>query len=121
MSYNRVIPRDLFNEANLLKCYGQLYINLEVWSGQRIVLELLDEEGSQGFRVEQDPASGAIFIANVVLWVRGRAYHLERPLNSRNPYPLYLNTDEEDPEVIAVFTDWGSFTDEMETFLRGGK
>jgi len=29
MSYTRVIPRDLFNEANLLKCYGQIYIEVE--------------------------------------------------------------------------------------------
>jgi hypothetical protein len=29
MGYTRVIPRDLFNEANLLKCIGGLYIALE--------------------------------------------------------------------------------------------
>ncbi len=29
MTYKRVIPRDLFNEANLLKCYGALWIALD--------------------------------------------------------------------------------------------
>lgn len=29
MSYFRVIPRDLFNEASLLKCYGRLAILLD--------------------------------------------------------------------------------------------
>ncbi len=29
--YARVIPRDLFNEANLLKCFGNLYLRLEVF------------------------------------------------------------------------------------------
>jgi hypothetical protein len=29
VSYFRVIPRDLFNEASLLKCYGRLAILLD--------------------------------------------------------------------------------------------
>ena len=37
--YNRVIPRDLFNEANLLKCMGQLYLCLEAANLKYVYLE----------------------------------------------------------------------------------
>ena len=57
MSYIRVIPRDLFNEANLLKCHGQLVIHLE----GRLPNAGFPEDVSR-FEVEQDPNSGAIYI-----------------------------------------------------------
>jgi len=111
MSYRRVIPRDLFNEANLLKCYGQLYLNLET-AGLSAV-ELVHDD--RAFEVQQDDSSGGIYLANVVLRVRGQACRLHRPLNSREAWPLYL-TDENDEE-IAVFADDGTFTVEMVEFL----
>lgn len=30
-NYERVVPRDLFNEANLLKCIGKLVLEIEEW------------------------------------------------------------------------------------------
>lgn len=111
--YVRVIPRDLFNEANLLKCYGQLYLNLETWNGGRV--ELVALEDGEPFDIRQDQNSGALSIVNVQLIVRGEACALERPLNSRQPWPLWLTT--EDDEAIPVFNNDGSFSDEMKAFL----
>lgn len=112
MSYTRVIPRDLFNESSLLKCYGRIYINLEFANSHDA--ELL-HDGS-AFEVEQDDDSGAISITNVSLRVRGAAYALYRPLNSRETWPLYLlNGDTE----IEVFNGDGSFSADMLVFLRG--
>jgi hypothetical protein len=115
MSYNRVIPRDLFNEASLLKCYGRIYINLETANLQNVELA----HDGDAFDVQQDESSGGLFVANVVLKVRGKSCRLHRPLNSRETWPLYL-TDENEEE-IDVFTEDGSFSAEMEAFLRGDK
>ena len=113
MSYLRVIPRDLFNEANLLKCYGQIYLNLERLNAPGIDFEQ-DDPGAS-FDIQQDPDSGALSIVNVTLTVNGSACRLHRPLNSRRTWPLYLRTDDE--REIDVFTDSGSFSPEMIAFL----
>lgn len=106
MTYQREIPRDLFNEANLLKCYGRLWICLEDMGQDG----LLVYDGDQ-FIVHQNETSGGIYIRNIMLVFKGKVFHLERPLNSREPYPLYLTID--DDNEIAVFNDDGYFTDDM--------
>lgn len=111
MSYLRVIPRDLFNEASLLKCFGRIYINLEC-----LDMDAVLEHNGDAFEIEQNESSGGIYLANVTLTVRGKECTLERPLNSRQAWPLYLAT--EDDETIAVFDDDGGFTDEMMAFLK---
>lgn len=111
MSYQRVIPRDLFNEANLLKCYGQIYVNLE--TAGVLDVELIHD--GQAFDVQRDPGSGDLHLANVTLMVRGRACRLYRALNSRQPWPLVLTTEDEDE--LYVFDDTGSFSPEMLQFL----
>ena len=115
-NYIRVIPRDLFNEANLLKCYGQLYLNLE---NTICDYELSNDETScDGFNVVQDETDGSIRIENIYFFVRGSMVRLMRPLNSRRPYPLYAYAGT--LETIAVFEDDGKFTTEMLAFLQRG-
>lgn len=113
MTYLRVIPRDLFNEANLLKCYGQLYLELERLNIPGVELD----HNCCAFRIEQDPSDGAIFIANVLLRRDGVICSLLRPLNSRKAWPLYLHHDGWDD--VAVFNDDGTLSDTMHKFLRG--
>ena len=103
MSYIRVIPRDLFNEGNLLKCYGRLYLNLEY-------------EYGDSFEVVQDENDGSITLLYVKLVVRGQYYPLRRPLNSREAWPLYVIVDDTE---IAVFDEHGAFTPEMLAFISG--
>jgi hypothetical protein len=120
MSYPRVIPRDLFNEANLLKCYGRLYINLEKGSFPDAEMVFLDESTDESFQVVQDDSSGGLTIANVKLVVRGEPIALMRPLNSREPWPLYAVNPQCNDEV-EVFDDEGDFTPAMQQFLKGGQ
>lgn len=108
MSYIRVVPRDLFNEADLLKCLGRLYIELER-IGEHFA-QLGDTNGA-AFDVQQDESSGALEVVNVQLTVFKRRWRLTRPLNSRQPWPLYA-TDEEDEEV-SVFTESGELSPEF--------
>jgi hypothetical protein len=115
MPYKRVIPRDLFNEANLLKCCGRIYINLETANLPHVELE----HNGAAFDVQQDFGSGDIYVANIRLMVSGKGYRLCRPMNSREAWPLYVLA--EDDEQIEVFTDDGSFSAEMIDFLQGHK
>lgn len=87
MSYNRVIPRDLFNEADLLKMLGKLWLRTEGYD--TVEMELTDG-GRQGFRIEQDQGDGSIFAENVRFAVKGKSYHLYRPLNTREPWSLWI-------------------------------
>lgn len=112
MSYRRVIPRDLFNEANLLKCYGQLALLLH----ERPVdgVQLLHDGGA--FEPLQRPHDGGLTLwPSVRLLVHGQEVGLHRPLNSREPWPFYA-TDHNDEEE-AVFTDDGQFTPEFHAKL----
>lgn len=112
MSYKRVIPRDLFNEANLLKCYGRIYICLETADAPGVELEHV----GQTFDIEQDPSSGALYMANIHLNVHGTRYRMERPLNTRESWSLSL-TDSQGDE-IEIFNDSGDFTEELLAFIR---
>lgn len=111
-SYIRVLPRDLFNEANLLKCYGRLWIALENrrYHGARFITE-----DAERFEIEQDPHSGAIYVANVAFEVHGRECTLSRPLNSRREWPLYCEA--EGGDALAVFDDDGQLSDEFGRFI----
>lgn len=112
MSYTRVLPRDLFNEANLPKVYGRLWILTEnnPTAGFR-------EESAPWFDIVQNEASGGLTVSNLTFQVRGATCGLERPMNSREAFPLYL-TIEDDPDFeIAVFDDHGDFTPEMQTLI----
>lgn len=117
MSYHRVIPRDLFNEANLLKCYAQIYLNLEPLPD--VDAQLIGGDSTTPFRVEAN-IDGATWLANVHLIVRGEPVGLERPLNSREPWPLYAFMNPDEPwEQSRVFDDAGAFSPEMLAFLKG--
>jgi len=114
MTYRRVIPRDLFNEGSLLKCYGRLAI-------------LLDQYGASGFAFPEDvtefeivqrPEDGAIFIVNLPLTKGDIEYRLLRPLNSRRPWPLYAeNVNDPSGDWIEVFNDDGYLTAAMRELI----
>ena len=114
MSYSRVIPRDLFNEADLLKCYGRLALDIEKFAPH---VELIHE--GETFEIEQSTADGSISIANIKLYVRGDTIRLSRPLNTRRNYAIwaYPSPDCE----LQVFTENGVFTKEMNRFLKSGE
>jgi hypothetical protein len=117
MSYLRVIPRDLFNEASLLKCLGRLWIlldNLPAGHVARLGNDDGDHDGT-AFRIEQSDNDGSINVANLPFRIGGRRYHLSRPLNSRQPWPLYATDD--DDEETTVFGDGGEFTPEFRRLI----
>ncbi len=112
MSYFRVIPRDLFNEANLLKCYAQIYIELE-----KINVEAELNNDGEAFHIVQSSEDGSISITNVQFVIRGEEHILYRPLNARDSWPLYIISDSGDE--IRVFNDDGHLSDDMMNYLQG--
>lgn len=120
MSYVRVIPRDLFNEGNLLKCYGALWIALDNRRDHFAELGNDDLEPLPGaaFDIEQSQDDGSLTISNVGFTIRGVRYRLYRPLNSREPWPLWC----EHPDTfdtIEVFTDDGELSPDFVAWIEG--
>jgi len=114
MSYLRVLPRDLFNEANLLKCLGQLWLLVD---GKAPAAQF-DVEAVDAFRIMQNPADGSIFVLNLPFSMGGRRAHLSRPLNSREPWPLYISfQDHPEIDVAPVFDDNGALSTEFTLLL----
>jgi len=114
--YTRVIPRDLFNEANLLKCLGLLaLLHLERLTPEGLEI---DNDGLP-VDVEMDPSDGSLRGRNVrcaitklgAREIEGRdQVDLFRPLNSREPFPLWARFDDAD---VPVFDDGGDLTAEF--------
>lgn len=117
MAYQRVLPRDLFNEADLLKCIGRLWILLDERKLDHSAE--IEEERVDAFEIVQDPGSGGISVQNLTFTVKGKKYRLERPLNTREKWPLWVeqcydDQDEDDYfEAIRVFDDDGNLSEEM--------
>jgi len=116
-NYRRVLPRDLFNEANLLKNYARLWILLNE-SDQKIGQIL--EHSASTFDIQQNESSGGLTIANLTFVVKGETYVLERPLNSREEWSLMVSSchSNVDFEEISVFNNSGDFSDDMRKFLE---
>lgn len=113
--YVRVLPRDLFNEADLLKCYGRLWILLDETSGHSARFE---EEDVSEFDIVQDEGSGALTVRNLTFTVRGIKHSISRPLNARSPWPLWLGCDDDpDFDEIRIFDESGSLSSEMTSYI----
>jgi hypothetical protein len=103
----RVLPRDAFNDANLLKCIGQLVLFIE--DGK---INLGYEYDGEPFDIVQDESDGSTFVRNISFYTPGDNGHAgelirhRRPLNSRNVWPLmlYLNDNE-----YYAFDEKGNF------------
>lgn len=125
MSYTRVIPRDLFNEANLLKCYGQLELMIDKLNIPGVAIEY----DGEAFDVQQNPTDGALSLFNISLlkgeegypYLNSRSLYFFRPLNSREPWPLYTHIPDEndDWQEVAVFNADGGLSAEFFAFLKG--
>jgi hypothetical protein len=118
--YMRVVPRDLFNEGNLLKCLGQLYLKTERFLGQSPRPFLILHTG-QEWNIRQDDSDGSIRCGSITVMVRNRAYDHYRPLNSREPWPLWLTRRcVPDADHFRAFTDAGELSEELLTLIEKG-
>jgi hypothetical protein len=107
MNYQRVIPRDFFNEAKLLKCMGQLALKvLDKVAPQ--TLDILDTgEPFEIYLME----CGHLNVGNVTVLINDIPHVFKTPYNSKRNYPLLV--DNEDLGEIEVFNEQGDFTEEF--------
>lgn len=105
MGYRRVLPRDAFNEANLLKCIGFI----------ALYRPNLITENVPYFDIVQKESDDSIHCTNVWFKVGKRRCLIHRPINSRRPFPVYVTIKDED---IYIFDDDGLFSKDILKLLE---
>lgn len=112
--YQRVIPRDLFNEAKLLKCLGQLA--LFVHDGVRIGNLRFEADGSE-FLIDQRDSDGGLYVyQGIVFYTESAgALILYSRYNSKDFYPLLCEVDNN--TTLTVFDGTGNITSEFRAFI----
>lgn len=111
-NYQRVIPRDLFNEADLLKCLGRLYLLTEYRPSVRLL------HSGSAFNIMQNESDGSIYCGNFCVIIGNHVFDHFRPLNSREPWPLWLRLrSDPDAEDFRAFDDDGAMSDELRELL----
>ncbi len=119
MNYQRVIPRDLFNESKLLKCLGQLAVMIHDGRLLGVTVEIIEEYEYPGFRINQNQSSGRLFCDSLRFETsKGQGLYFSLPYNSRDPYPLILDGPDDD---VYVFDDAGNLTQVFIAFIEGLK
>jgi hypothetical protein len=110
-NYIRVIPRDLFNEAKLLKCMGQLCLLIH---DRLTPVEMSFNEPEEPFEIALMD-EGALTITNLHVKIKGKVFLFKTTYNSKSNYPLYLEYDYCD---YPVFTEKGDFDEEFIEFCK---
>jgi hypothetical protein len=85
-SYHRIIPRDFFNEAKLLKCLGQF--ELCVMEKQCNGLNFTIEFDNKAFVIVQNELDASLSCQNYRVFLGHEEVELCAPYNSKNAYPL---------------------------------
>lgn len=112
MSYLRVIPRDLFNEAKLLKCLGK--ISLMIHDNQLPFITVNHEDEREGFKIEQSDNDGSIYVSNLHFFDNsGTPLYFYHPLNSKANWSLMLDYN---GNTYFCFDDNGKFMPSISLF-----
>lgn len=114
-NYTRIIPRDFFNEAKLLKCLGRL--SLFVLDKKKNAESILINEVllEPGFKVVLTDC-GHLKVENFITTIKGERYSFYTPYNSKRNYPLLTTTPT--GEEIKVFDEEGDFTKDFKKLLK---
>lgn len=107
MNYDRTIPRDLFNEAKLLKGLGFLILHIhDGVSPDGLTFEQPPPESE--FDIRHDRAYGDLFVFNVRVQLHGESLYLFHPYNENEGLTLSYRHN---GESGYVFEDPETFTD----------
>lgn len=104
----RVIPRDFFNEAKLLKCFGQLALKIADCNLPDGLIIEIEESGDPFNVVLMD--EGSLTISNYRTLVNRFPVIFKTTYNSKSAYPFFCELDYCDYEV---FDNIGEFTEEF--------
>lgn len=107
LNHIRVIPRDFFNEAKLLKCLGHLELLI-----LEKKIQLRSEFDGKNFNIEQSFGDGSLRCSNYRVFFKDEEIYLYTQYNSKENFPLILVYRMED---YYVFDENGKF---MPGFIR---
>jgi len=115
--YTRVIPRDFFNEAKLLKCMGLL--SLKILDNQtpcEMNIEVIEptEGEDEGFIIAQTQC-GNLTVYNYIFTIKETVVILQSPVNSKENYPMVASYEYCE---YTLFNDDGDFTEEFKQFCK---
>ena len=110
--YQRVFPRDFFNEAKLLKCMGQVSLLIHDGKAPKNI------SFGSGYQAPEIGLShdGALAVMNYPIYISGHAFRLRTTYNSKEPYPLHLWYHDFEVEVLD---DEGNFTPKFIELCQG--
>jgi hypothetical protein len=109
--YERVIPRDLFNESKLLKCMGRLILLIH---DNLIPVEMMFKDNGKPFKIALMD-EGALTIVNLRIFIKGQSFIFKTIYNSKANYPLYVERDYCD---YLVFDEKGEFDKQFVDFCN---
>lgn len=107
-TYTRVIPRDFFNEAKLLKCMGLLALKIldcQLPEG----LDIRIEESGEPFDIQLTD-SGNLHVSNYSVTINDIPVWFGTVYNSKSNYPLVAEVNGQE---LRVFTETGEFDSEF--------
>lgn len=111
MRYMRIIPRDLFNEAKLLKCMGRLALLVhDNLIPEGLEIEIVPDVEGAAFRIEKDENDGGLFISNYDVFINDELVYVKAAYNSKSNYSLLCETNE---DTVFVFDEGGNFSKEF--------
>lgn len=109
-NYQRVIPRDLFNEAKLLKCIGRLVLLIH---DEKVPCKMSHNEPDNFIIALMD--EGSLTIKNLEIAIKGKLMRFKTTYNSKRNYPLYVQHNYCD---YLVFNKEGEFDKEFIEFCK---
>lgn len=114
MTYHRVAPRDIFNEANFMKCIGKLTLIMHDTGLEGITFNQ-DDYAEFGLPMGLDEYTGGLVVHGMFV-AHGKFLSIHRPINSREPWPVFIEDD--DGDSIGIFTDDGELSEEFKQWLE---
>lgn len=105
--YKRVLPRDLFNEAKLLKCVGRLTLLIH---DELTIYGFTFSHDGKPFIIGRNESDGSITVLNIMFYINRIELIFKTSLNAKDNYPFYCEFESED---YLVFNEDGEYTQEF--------
>lgn len=102
MEYQRILPRDLFNEAKLLKCIGLVCLRI---LDNQTPCPMSNSEMDGAFEIALLD-EGSLTITNLHINIQGKPFLFKTSYNSKANYPLFLEYDCCDYRVFDEQGNW---------------
>jgi len=98
--YPRVLPRDLFNEAKLLKDLGFLILRIQNKTAPSGLS--FDKIRQERFVICQDQSTGDLFVSNVRVKIEDEFVYLYHPYNEKNSPSLRFECGKYQGKVFEI-------------------